>query len=139
MSGVNVSDEVVNVYNEIKLGHKYKYVIFGLSKSMTEVVVQETADPSKSYDDFVAALPANECKYAVYDFDYETKDGGKRNKLCFVVWAPDSAKIKDKMLVASSKDAVRKKLVGISTEIQATGSDEISYEEVLEKVSRGDH
>jgi len=32
------------------------------------------------------------------------------------------------MMYASSKDAIRKQLVGISTEIQATGYDEITFD-----------
>ncbi len=39
------------------------------------------------------------------------------------------------MLYASSKDALRKKLVGISTEIQATDASEISFEAIHEKVT----
>lgn len=38
------------------------------------------------------------------------------------------------MLYASSKDAIRKKLVGIQTEVQATDASEVSFEAVLEKV-----
>jgi hypothetical protein len=53
-----------------------------------------------------------------------------------VVRAPDSSKIKQKMLYASSKDALRKKLVGIATEIQATDLSELSHDAVLEKVSK---
>lgn len=48
--------------------------------------------------------------------------------------APDSAKVKHKMLYASSKDALRKKLVGISTEIQGTELSEVDYDAVLERV-----
>lgn len=44
--------------------------------------------------------------------------------------------MKQKMLYASSKEALRKALVGISTEIQGTDFSEVSYETVLEKVSR---
>jgi cofilin len=40
------------------------------------------------------------------------------------------------MVFASSKDALRKSLVGISAEIQGTDFSEVSYETVLEKVSR---
>ncbi len=37
-------------------------------------------------------------------FDYEfTEDGRQQGKILFVVWAPDTAKIKAKMLYASSK------------------------------------
>jgi hypothetical protein len=42
---------------------------------------------------------ADDCRYAIYDFNYETPEGGQRNKLIFFVWAPDTAKIKKKMLV----------------------------------------
>jgi cofilin len=40
------------------------------------------------------------------------------------------------MIYTSTKDAIRKKLVGIGTEIQATDKAEISQEAVLEKVRR---
>ena len=70
-----------------------------------------------------------------------------RNKICFVCWyvwpclwltrrSPDDSKVKQKMLYASSKDALRKALVGIATEIQGTDMSEVSYETVLDKVSR---
>ena len=48
--------------------------------------------------------------------------------------SPDNAKIKHKMVYASSKDAIRKKLDGIYTEVQATDLAELSYESVLDKV-----
>lgn len=28
----------------------------------------------------------NECRYAVYDFDYKLPDGSQRDKILFVVW-----------------------------------------------------
>lgn len=49
---------------------------------------------------------------------------------------PDDSKVKDKMLYASSKDAIRKRLVGVAIEIQGTDLSEVSYEAVLEKASR---
>ena len=41
------------------------------------------------------------------------------------------------MLYASSKDAIRKKLVGIGHEVQGTDFSEIDYESVLERVAKG--
>lgn len=80
-------------------------------------------------------LPDNECRYAIYDFDWDAGDEGKRNKILFVLWAPDSkAHIKSKMLYTSSKDAIKKKLVGIGAEIQANDDGDKSYEEVYKKV-----
>jgi len=134
-SGVAVSDAVLNVYQELKLGHAHRFALFKLSADMGEVVVDQTAPPSSTYQDFVSKLPSNDCRYAVFDFEYE-QDGGSRNKIVFVVWSPDSAKIKAKMLYASTKDAIRKKLVGIGTEVQATDAAEIDRDAVLEKVLR---
>lgn len=48
--------------------------------------------------------------------------------------SPDTAKIKHKMLYASSKDALRRKLDGIFSEIQCTDLSEVSYDFVLDKV-----
>jgi hypothetical protein len=42
--------------------------------------------------------------------------------------SPDDSKIKQKMLYASSKDALRKSLVGISAEIQGTDMSEVAHE-----------
>ena len=44
--------------------------------------------------------------------------------------APDSAPIKQKMLYASSKQALKNKLVGLATELQASDRDELRFEEV---------
>eukprot|EP01102_Stenamoeba_stenopodia_P010839 TRINITY_DN329_c0_g1_i2.p1 TRINITY_DN329_c0_g1~~TRINITY_DN329_c0_g1_i2.p1 ORF type:complete len:138 (-),score=39.28 TRINITY_DN329_c0_g1_i2:213-626(-) len=134
-SGVAVSDDVLAKYQELKLGHSLRFATFRLSDDNSSVIVDQTAPPSANYDAFVKALPANDCRYAVYDFEYE-QEGGQRNKILFVVWAPDSAKIKSKMLYASTKDAVRKKLVGVGVEVQATDLGEIDKETVLEKVLR---
>jgi len=134
-SGVAVSDQVLQKYQELKLGHSLRYALFKLNDTQTEVVVDSTAAPGATYEEFVKALPPNDCRYAVFDFEYE-QEGGARNKILFVVWAPDSAKIKSKMLYASSKDSVRKKLVGVGVEIQATDLSEIDRSSVLEKVQR---
>lgn len=42
--------------------------------------------------------------------------------------SPDNAKIKDKMVSASSRDALRRSLVGIAIEIQGTDYSEVAYE-----------
>ena len=42
--------------------------------------------------------------------------------------APDNAKIKQKMVYASSKDALRRSLVGVGTDIQGTDLSEVAYD-----------
>ena len=38
------------------------------------------------YDDFVNAIPKDEPRYCVVDFEYTTEDGRKQEKLVFVFW-----------------------------------------------------
>ncbi|KAH9065452.1 actin depolymerizing factor [Lactarius vividus] len=130
-SGVGVNPECLEKFQELKLGKKIKYILFTLNKEKTEIVV-EKASIGGDYEDFTEDLPALECRWAVYDLEFDTEDG-KRNKLVFVSWSPDGAKIKDKMVAASSKDALRRSLVGIAVDIQATDFSEVERETVLGK------
>ncbi|MFE7585594.1 actin-binding ADF family protein [Streptomyces gardneri] len=134
-SGVGVNDACMQEYQLLKLKKAHKYVVFNLNKDHTEIIVEKTST-STDYDDFIADLPETECRWAVYDFEFEKEGAGKRNKLTFVSWAPDTAKIKQKMLLASSKDALRRSLVGIAVEIQGTEYSEVAYESVLDKANR---
>lgn len=60
-------------------------MIFNLNKDNTEIIVEKVSS-STDYDDFLADLPENECRWAVYDFEFEKPDGGKRNKLVLLSW-----------------------------------------------------
>ena len=73
----------MDFYQDLKLGKKYKYIIFNLNKENTEIIVEKSSD-STDYDDFVGDLPESECRYAVYDFEFEKEGAGKRKKIVFV-------------------------------------------------------
>ena len=62
-----------------------KYIIFKLSDDNKEIVVEKTSE-SSNYDEFVAELPGESCRYAIYDFEYEKGNDGKRNKIVFIAW-----------------------------------------------------
>ncbi|ORY98871.1 hypothetical protein BCR43DRAFT_503645 [Syncephalastrum racemosum] len=134
-SGVAVNPECLEKYQDLKLRKKYNYIIFKLSDDLKEIVVDEAGEKAE-YDDFIEKLPDTEPRYAVYDFEYEKEGAGVRNKITFYSWVPDNAKVKQKMLFASSKDALRKQLVGIAIEIQGTDASEVEREVVLEKAKR---
>lgn len=58
-------------------------------------------------------------------FTCKTSDGEDISKLIFIFWAPDTSKVKQQMLYAGSKDALRNRLVGVNLEIQATDYSEL--------------
>lgn len=52
-------------------------------------------------------------------------------------WSPDTAPVKSKMVYASSKESIKRSFNGIGVEIQGTDYSEVSYETVLDRVSKG--
>ena len=82
------------------------------------------------------SLPENEPRHAVYDFHYEGSDGEARNRLVFVNWSPDAARPKAKMLFATKKEALVREIPGISADIKVGDHSDITYEQVLGKVTK---
>lgn len=140
-SGVAVNDECKTSFQETKLGHKYRYVVYALNDTLKEIIVEKTAEPSATYDDFLADLKKAEekqqCRFAVFDAEFSTKDGQPRNKIVFFMWSPERALIKQKMVYAASKDALKKALgEGIAKEIQANDHGDLTWSNVLEVVMK---
>jgi len=72
-------------YQKLKLGKKFKYIIFSLNPGLTEIVVEKTST-EKDYEEFIKDLPEKECRYAVYDFEFAKEGAGIRNKIVFLSW-----------------------------------------------------
>ncbi|KAK4651378.1 cofilin [Podospora pseudocomata] len=148
-NSATVNEECITAYNDLKLNKKYKYVIFKLSDDNKEIVVDSTSESSPEYDDFRKKLINAKTKsktgavgkgprYAVYDFEYNLASGeGVRNKITFIAWSPDDAGIMAKMVYASSKEALKRALPGIATEVQANDADDIEYDSLVKTVSKG--
>ncbi|KAF9950056.1 cofilin [Mortierella alpina] len=133
-SGIAVNSECIDVFQSLKIGKKVKYIIYKLSDDKKSIVVEKQS-AAGSYDEFTSDLPSDDCRYAVFDFEYKVADGD-RNKIVFYAWSPESATIKSKMIYSSSKEALRKTLTGVAVEIQGTDFDEVSHEAVQEKINR---
>lgn len=135
LTGISVADECVAVWNEFKLGHKYRFVTFKFSDDLRNIVVDYKAPCEATYDDFLDQLPPKDVRYAIYDYDFKADDGTPRNKVVFVVWAPDVAPARRKMLITGSKVSIKNALSGITLELQANDDQGISEEEMLAKCS----
>lgn len=85
-SGMGVAEQSTKIFLELKRKKIYRYVIFKIDESKREVVVEKTRGPAESYDDFTAALPENDCRYAVYDFDFVTSENCQKSKIFFIAW-----------------------------------------------------
>jgi len=132
-TGVKLNDDCVTAFNDFKLRKAYSYLVFKLSDDLTQIVIEHKGAPGADYTEFVKCLPDNDCRYAVVTVSYSTPSEGDRTKIVFFLWAPESSKVKSKMLYAGSKDTAKKGFNGIQTEVQGTDKSEVEFNAVIEK------
>jgi len=132
-SGVQCDPSCVSEYEDMKIRSKYQYIIFKITDDKKSIVIEAKGEKGASFEDFKAALPDADCRYAVLDVEINTKSGATTNKLIFVAWSDDNASVKPKMLYASSKDALKKTLTGINEEYQATDRGDLDHAEIKKK------
>ncbi|KAI9704677.1 MAG: cofilin [Bogoriella megaspora] len=147
-SGVSVAPECISAFNELKLGKDIKWIIYKISDDWREIVVEETSKES-NYAEFRDKLLNAKSKdkrgkegmggrYAVYDVEYELEGGeGSRSKITFITWCPDDAPQYPRMMYSSSKEAIKRALNGLAADIQANDPDDIEFENVKQRVSKG--
>lgn len=146
-SGVKLDPAAVELFNEMKLRHKKQFLVFKI-KDGTIVLDEERLKGdgagdkiscnSTEWESFCKKLPTDDCRYAVFDYYMEHAQQAAGNRvieaLILVVWIPDTANIRNKMIYASSKDEIKKKLLGLQAEVQATDHDELSPDTVEQKI-----
>lgn len=83
---MDVHTDCLKMYEALKLGRKFKYIIYNLNADMTQIVVEKTSHDT-DYEEFLKELPEDDCRYAVYDLEFEKEGGaGTRNKIVFLSW-----------------------------------------------------
>ncbi|ETI40690.1 hypothetical protein F442_13812 [Phytophthora nicotianae P10297] len=138
-SGVTVDDEVITQLEEFKLKrapNDHRYIIYKIVDDTT-IVIDSSGPRSESYEDLAKKLTqvTTDCRYALVDYDVTMKDGRSNSKMIFISWSPDTARIKSKMLYASSKQAIKRALTGIGIFLTATDASELSSEYIDNNIS----
>lgn len=75
----------MTAYEALKLRKKSKYIIFRLNDNKTEII-PEKESTSADYDEFLKDLPETECRWAVYDLEFQNDEGSLRKKIIFLQW-----------------------------------------------------
>lgn len=79
-----VDDECKLKFVELKAKRNYRFIVFKIESQ--DVVVEKLGSPEETYDDFAASLPPDECRYAVFDFDFTTNENCQKSKIFFIAW-----------------------------------------------------
>ncbi|KAB5540789.1 hypothetical protein DKX38_013763 [Salix brachista] len=134
-SGMAVHDDCMLKFMELKAKRTHRFIVYKIEEEQKQVIVEKLGEPAQSYEDFTASLPADECRYAVYDFDFVTEENVQKSKIFFIAWSPDTSKVRNKMIYASSKDSFKKELDGIQVELQATDPTEMGLDVIRSRAS----
>ncbi|XP_006650805.1 actin-depolymerizing factor 3 [Oryza brachyantha] len=135
-SGVTVSEECKARFQELRLGRAHRFVVFKIDDAAQQVVVDKVGPRDAGFDELTASLPADDCRYAVYDHDFTVSEstaageGGEaaRSKIFFVSWSPATADVRSKMVYASSNEGFKKELDGVQIDVQATEPSELTLD-----------
>ncbi|KAL4324661.1 hypothetical protein GQ457_11G009140 [Hibiscus cannabinus] len=134
-SGMAVHDDCKLKFLELKAKRTYRFIVFKIEEKQKQVVVEKLGEPTDSYEAFTASLPADECRYAVYDFDFVTSENCQKSRIFFIAWSPDTSKVRSKMIYASSKDRFKRELDGIQVELQATDPTEMGLDVIRSRAN----
>ncbi|MFJ4659026.1 actin-binding ADF family protein [Nocardia sp. NPDC088792] len=139
-SGVSVRDDVVTEFNDFKAKRppfNYRYFIYKIENDSL-IMIESTAPIETDYEDFYQTLSAieDDCRYALIDLEVVTSDGRPASKLVFISWSPDTAKMKSKMLYASSAEAIKRVLVGVGIHLNATDASELEEDYVMDSIKK---
>lgn len=85
-SGMAVHDDCKLRFLELKAKRTYRFIIYKIEEAQKQVVVEKLGDPTQGYEDFTANIPADECRYAVYDFEYLTEGNVPKSRIFFIGW-----------------------------------------------------
>jgi len=145
MTGITIPEEVVALFKDLQIvgqhAVKRQYILMKINRTHKPETL-EIMESCKSSDGvelhtqetlpaFISdKFPENECRYLVYDFPYVDANGMPNNRLILIKWAPDTAPIKDKMLIGGLFETLKSNLSGLRGSIQASDLTDVSWAEI---------
>lgn len=136
-----MEDDCKIKYEDIQKRHKHRFVTFHIENNK-EIKVDQVGERSATVGDFFDALKIadKDCRYGVldYEFTHEAEGTGasKRDAIVLIMYAPDTAAIKKKMIYAASFDTVKKAFNGVSVIMNVNEECDLTEETINEKATK---
>ena len=147
MSGISVSDELLELYNSVKLRDAHKYIIFSLKKTddsgktydwsidQRSDADSDVAHNKDKFEEMLAALPEDSPCFVVFDFCFNKPDGRLVKKLLLIKWCPDTVHFRVKPVIGATYQTLKDKLTGLGSDVQAVDRDDLEYEAMVKTLS----
>lgn len=142
-SGVQVDDVVKDLYNDMKVNkandkssERIRLATFKIEKDkiiVKEKIREVDLGPNTCFEKFKEKLIDDECTYILYDCHYDTLETHKE-ELIFEMWCGPLARIKDRMIYASSKDALKKVFTGCKHNLEKCDREDFGIEAFIRDV-----
>lgn len=130
-SGVKIHQDCIDAFQKQKIRKQHRYLLYKMDSTYENIILFKTSGPEETYEDFLNSIPETECFYATIDLP---DPNGQTPKLIFLMFTPENAKVKDRMVFASSKDGFVKKLEGVHGKLlQASERSDLDYKLVADQ------
>lgn len=85
-SGMAVHDDCKLRFMELKAKRTHRFIIYKIEEKQKQVIVEKLGEPVQGYEEFAACLPADECRYAVFDYEFMTEGNVPKSRIFFIAW-----------------------------------------------------
>jgi cofilin len=134
-AGFEVADASLAVVEAVKEGD-LRWATFSVDNETHQIVVDRTADRDAPFESLFEVLRDAKAmittpgtgvggRFATAALEYDAEGGLRRRAIVFILWAPDGARIKEKMIYSSCKYTLKLSLAGIDAEFQTTELSEL--------------
>lgn len=128
-SATQVHADIVAAFSEINK-RQARFLVAKVSDDASSIVLEAKGARTSTFDDFIAAIPADQPRYGVFDLEFQSDDGRTINKMCFVTYVPDTCKsMADKFKYANCKDTIKSKCSPCAKEIQINDRADLTFSE----------
>ncbi len=81
-------------------------------------------------------LPQNDCRFVIYNFDYETNENPPRkvNKIILFNWIPVVAPIRNRIPFTSTKSSFARSFIGIQKELNVFDWSDLDYQNIRKEL-----
>jgi cofilin len=125
MSSLTFDDACAVRFEELKIRRKHRFLLFKLDEGGNTIVVDKVGTREDTWETLKLAMPERDCRFAVYDHEFDTDRGVKANKLWFIIWNPENATASKKMAMAASKTRFQESTLPGCFEVQAASLEEL--------------
>ena len=130
--GITPSEEQIKIYEALKTDKVHRCYALKLNAKRDGLEDLFIGDRDFTLENLKEKIPANDCVYVIYDFEFQTFEEPPRDtsKLLLIFWCPDTAPIRVKAPFASSKNDLKGAFSGIAKDIMASDSSILDFEEL---------